>query len=586
MSRSPRWDEALHHGDDLLSHCVAATRDAVPVAVRETRWWALLVYATAAQHELPVGQVEAAQVRYRLTDAVNCLVWLGGILHARGHAVTVPRVPVAIATGETIPWELARVERREAGLADDPVVTAWEAATAFDEGSILPLGEGFETVTPTCPLWTARPFMATLLDALLIHDGGGWPVGTRVRTTTALTVPPEEEVASDRGIVTAPVWILDEATGQVLTPPAGYLLCLRPLDAASDFGGVPVEVAAHSVLADPGGWPPQPEQSPITPVPATGTPTSTNHARGIPPERSAAERDLFTPDLLTALEVAVPGQDRSTLPYAMAATQEPARVRALERLWRMRQSELDRRYDQASPPIDLPLVGERMLRLGEETLHRVRQSPRAAWCPPDTRLLRDRPRWEMLAWLAQLIPTATADQVRLLDFGGQPASMSGVRALLAEEGFLEVTEQHPTSPEGSVGGGDLVAVNPGNGRLVHLQVHTVAGKAEVESVTFWHCTALLDAELGGYGAGSGVFARDADNPALATNISCGQVASIYCYGGARADSLRLAFAVLDAAGDPVLPWYQPPPGLDPGLVARLPDWVHELLGPHLYHRHR
>ncbi|WP_247758227.1 hypothetical protein [Crossiella sp. S99.1] len=571
------------------------------------------ILAIAGENGQAPATVTAAQLRHRLTDQTEYTLWLHATLQRMGYPLSPLRVPglggrdADIDATATLLQELIT---SASPASDDPVITVWRHAARISGGTSEMTCGTVVDEPMTCPLWTRRAEMIAELDTLLIHDHGGYPAGTWVRTRGIPGyIDPSGQTAAelglvaDRALISGPAWTHDEQARQVIVPPTSYFLRFRPLDpshwsaavSSSRFGPVPQD----NLELDLAGFPLNTASPTPRPHPATRAEPADPHLTPpavAPDGRESPDPDSDTREALTFLD-----PDRSAhLPRALANTEDPSRAAALRRLWRLRDQELTHcgetdpkhiaeRVAAGSwfPPeqprhFDALLFSEQLRQTGHYTTRR------ADWCEPDQPLLLGEPRQQMLAWLDAL-RRCSRRQATELDGWDPPVRLPALRRMLAGEGFTEVLDVHDNVDAGQ-GSVELFLVHHGQGWLASVSAVDHGDGPEPSHVTIYFNTAAVDREMLALLPYDGGLARDKHDPDAATNIHAGHFTVRYRKGRPYR-SLRLPLTMLLALGRPVLPWYSPPslylgpggtpPQVQQSMLDRLPPEVHTLLGPNL-----
>ncbi|MEU1813267.1 hypothetical protein [Micromonospora aurantiaca (nom. illeg.)] len=322
-----------------------------------------------------------------------------------------------------------------------------------------------------------------------------------------------------------------------------------------------------------------------------------------------------------------------------AEADEHYRTRALEQLWKLRDAELmraghstpeyiaarvtnDLGYPKPPPPPLKHLLDDESAVLGDAAV-----PPLASWCEPDRQIVTGVHREHLLQWLPQVVGWMTTPrQLEVLDGFTARTSLAYVRELLASEGFDEVRDvfgnagpapaprelydYHPVQDQARrdaatepqdwtstrvTGRVALVLCSRVDGFLATVHAVEIGNAGlSVQTVAVYYNVMVLDRELSWAGvAGSRYLAWDAHG--ARTTIHVGNIGNmpVYRSGG----SLRVGLAALRAFGRPVAPWYESPLigfgedksdvlGRVDEILAGLPVWVHELLGPQLTARSR
>lgn len=606
-----RWSDAVGAARRIIGRCSRASMPdvrrlpAVPEAPVEL--WGLPIYALAHQTGQPVQAVTATQLRYRLHDRNQYTTWLFEQLSRMGHQVDRPTYPDWLG-GRRADVHAAHASSNMLGgiaspQADDPVVQWWRLVTLFTADT-TEMSDGTLVTDPaTCTLWSCRPEMISQLDALLVCERGGWQAGTRVRTHgVPHYISPLGQLAGacgvspDRAIVGAPSWDLDDGRQTLADgPAAAYFLRFRNLDdnaaATSPYGPVRGEHLALDLDPFPGPAGPQrvmvPARPPAWPAHAdeiTQPPAAADHQGGLAPDGV----DELPPDDLRA--------DRPRLPRSMANTDDPFRAAAICRVWELRDTELRfvgdseprriaERIAAGSYPEPAPSRSSRELRSYDAGNHTRSPRPRAPWCEPNQQLVTGRPRRELLQWL-EAMDNATSAQCRKLDALEPDCDIAAARRLLAEEGFIEVLDVRGNVDSGR-GDVDLVCVNADAGFIATVTGSDPFGRGtQLWSISVAYNVAALDEELVLATRCRGGAVVDSDR--RATNLMFGMV-TVRPPDSWPHRSLRTDLAVLRAFARPVTPWIYPvsimlgtddvPDDERRGIIARLPQEVHELFGP-------
>jgi hypothetical protein len=574
-----RWDDAVEAAHRLRNQCfdAAGARYLDTLTQRDRQAaepWALVLYAVASETSQAPSAVTATQLRYR-ADASDedFSAWLLARLQAAGHIVHAPRKPPTSSGMSFLSEEQAHdadlfsaitilqtVNYASSDRADDPVALRWRMLSPVYVETI-PTTEGITVGSqPSSSLWSTRTEMIGMLDPLLILQRGGWPIGTRVRTTGVPhyisptgALPAEIKVSGDRAVIHAPVWTLDHDR-HVLTdgPPLGYELAYRDLETGGPShhhrGG---PVSPDHLLFDTGAWPDGHAPVPYRPSPAAPT---------APPPAAPPQRDM----------------DSSPAPLRRAmAAEDHARQGALQRLWELRDRELTQVGDTTP------------LRLAERMVAGAVPAP----APPQPyRHLRDleqfspgKARSELLDWLPHVVHWwTTAKQRACLDGFHADTTITEARAFLHDEGFVEALDVHGNAtsdtPSGDV---QLLLFNADQGMLAELWAPSFRElPPHIEHIRIVYQVEAIDPEM---------LIVSGTRHFEAGGIQTGDLTEKIQLAGAG--SLRVQLAALRAFARPVLPWRTHPriylghDGTPPTEVRRilqsLPQHIHDTLGPHL-----
>lgn len=457
--------------------------------------WALMLYATASGCGWPADRVTAAQLRYRMRDRDELLMWLCRQLAAMGHAVD-PPAGVHTAAWMAAGGHDARVQQRPRNLSpasDDAVVRLWREVSAVASGWAEGPDDALfadRTLTgiPECPLWRFRDVTIGVLDRVLVAERVGWPEGTPVRTHGVLRyiafngeLATERGVVGDQALIDAPVWRLDPSWDTLVDgPPVGYYLKYRSIK--GEYGNTrpagPIGLAHLSADTDafPGPTPvptltssdPACDRSRHSVIALSTSPAaSTTAGTGTAPNRRPAEQHADRPSDQPAEQPVQQSGQRSGQ-HSRERVEglfdgDVFRPEAITRLWALRDIELREVGDSA------PLrVAERMLAvlprrdlpapppygsivMNEEFAWRPDHEARRAAGLVDRQLVTGPARAHLMQWLEQITGTWTtpAQHAALGDLPPRP-SLRDALLFLADEGFVEVAAPYiPIASAGS-----------------------------------------------------------------------------------------------------------------------------------------
>ncbi|WP_143531891.1 hypothetical protein [Saccharothrix sp. ALI-22-I] len=625
------WSQAVTCAQRLQSGCeaVSPSRPLGDAAYRSTvERWALVVYAIAGETgEDPDAVPEsewASRLRYRLDDRDAFTEWLGGQLIAMGHPVKPLEMPERLRGGyadaQATDMHLAALYAESDPRSDDPVAARWRSDTIVTASS----AETTDGVTVTfpydCPLWQHRPVMIGRLDAALHVERGGWLPGTRVRTRGVPhwigpdgRLPAEAGVSGDRAEVLSPVWELDHERHRLADgPPRAYRLRHRSLSTGRAAADAPGPVPASALVLDLDPFPdPTPVALPEPPATESTDPHVTDkHVTDKGDVVPVVDRDTEPKPLphagVASAAGTASGPTGSGVP-GVPADVDPDRAAAINRLWQLRDRELSECGDSTPRRVAERLVAGAYLGVDEkpptsrdllqaEQARRNRPIPDLApWCDPDRELVTGTARDELRNWL-RAMRWCTLRQREVLDGLGPDSTLADVEDVLRQEGFLHVRTVPTWTPPDATGvlaagpdGVDVVLVNPDTGWLATVHAPDSGSGPRVENVRVHLNAAELDHGLLIPGpAGQIMF----DAQGRRTNIAFGRItAHPRRRSSGDEPSLRVQLAVLRAFTRPVMPWLRHPTvhlgrdGTPPvwrrNVLAALPAWVHDLLGPAL-----